>query len=173
MLHATGVQFVRPSHGRGTVRLTNILRLFATAATGVVCLSADRNNQKIAEVLATARHYGNMRFALFTLYVTITAGLVFSVFGNLFGQQTRWEVFALKGFGVISTAVFIFFDHNINNYLLSLGKYIADRFEGSHYLFIPGYSKGTVSYIICTPEALIGLFWLPSFFLGSATFCSN
>ncbi|WP_163559061.1 hypothetical protein [Halomonas sp. NO4] len=40
------------------------------------------DDPEYTETLASIRHYSNTRFALLTLFVTATAGLVVAVFGS-------------------------------------------------------------------------------------------
>lgn len=115
--------------------------------------------EEYSQTLASIRHYGNIRFALLTLYATITAGLFFAVFGKNIDAALAWQKNAPKILGIISSVTFFLFEIQINSYIVKLGQHIGEHYPGSHFLKLPDHNSNHVSYSVRFMIALIGIFW--------------
>lgn len=131
-------------------------------------MCSDRDNPELARARIageTARHYGTMRFAMFTVFSAVLGALLafaFSQGGSLFLAHAPYRV-GLSVAGLVLSVLFLLAEYRISTLVTF---YQEEAVKAGALPASPGHDdwKGLVLVTMLAPYALSAVFWLLAIF---------
>lgn len=113
------------------------------------------------ELLASLRHYGNIRFAILALFSTATAAMIALSLGNSASDAgTATFTSLLYGLApIVLSGIFLRLNIHLSNYMDALGNQIS-HYPHCHLNEIPNFGSTKVSCLFHNLYASILIFWL-------------
>lgn len=127
-----------------------------TAETGAGTVSADK---EYTEALASLRHYSNLRFAIFSVFIAITAVLVGALFGDDAIEVPRVRT-ALQALGLWTACVFLWIEVTLDGYVSAFGDKALAIFPGSHLSGRPVARRMLIPFATASLHFAVILFWI-------------
>ena len=118
------------------------------------------------EVLASLRHYSNLRFAIAGVFIAITGFLVAALYGKepLRAQPEIGHI--LRGFGLVIAGAFWWIEFTLDGYINAFGKKAVGLRSNSHWAARPLRRK-LVPVTTMSMHAAVALFWVVSFWFAA------
>lgn len=116
------------------------------------------------EVLASLRHYSNLRFAIAGVFIAITGFLVAALYGKEPLRAPPEIGHILRGFGLVAAAAFGWIEFTLDGYINAFGKKAVGLCPNSHWAARPLRRK-LVPVATMSMHAAAALFWVVSFWL--------
>lgn len=118
-----------------------------------------------AEVLASLRHYSNLRYAIAGVFIAITGFLIAALYGKEPLQAPPEVGYAVRAFGLITAFAFGWIERTLDGYLTAFGKVALRLRPDSHWATRPSLLNRWVPMATISIHAVAGVFWLVSFWL--------
>lgn len=125
-------------------------------------MNEKQTDRKLAELMASIRHYSTLRFAMLTVYFGITSGLLMKFSGLDFSKPHLEFLNLIPIAGGITTIAFFIFEHALNDNLSRLWKSI-EKLVGKDDVLL-NHRQSWKSYLVPAATYMIFagmlLFWL-------------
>ncbi len=117
------------------------------------------------EVLASLRHYSNLRYAILGVFIAITGFLIAALYGKEPLQAPPQVGYAIRMFGLIAALAFGWIEVTLNGYLTAFGKAALRLRPDSHWALRPRHLNKGVPAAAILIHVAAAVFWLVSFWL--------
>src|SRR5574338_553269 len=85
------------------------------------------------QVSSSLRHYSNLRYAILTVFIALSAGLIATVHGKDAVSLKPQVVLALQIFGLVSSLAFWWIEFILDGYLTEFRNFVRDNYPSSHW----------------------------------------
>lgn len=114
------------------------------------------------ETLLSLRHYSNLRFAIFGVFVAITAALLAALYGTGDPPLPKRLDVTLRLFGVLTAASFWWIEFTLDGYVSAFAKRAIALFPDSHLTLRPSIRRQGVPYATMSLHFGAVTFWILS-----------
>ena len=128
----------------------------AAAAGGRPVVCAEK---EYSEALLSLRHYSNLRFAIFSVFIAITAALVSVLFGKD-AMPASGASLALKWIGLWVAFVFLWIEVTLDGYVSAFGEKALSIHRDSHLAGRPVARRMLIPYATASLHFVVILFWI-------------
>jgi hypothetical protein len=128
----------------------------ARDAHGAGAVGADR---EYTEALLSLRHYSSLRFAIFSVFIAITAALVSVLFGKDAIDAPRVRT-ALQALGLWTAFVFLWIEITLDGYVTAFGEKALAICPDSHLAGRPVARRMLIPFATASLHVAVILFWI-------------
>jgi hypothetical protein len=115
--------------------------------------------KEYTEALLSFRHYSNLRFAIFSVFIAITAALVSVLFGKDPIASPRIAT-ALTWIGLWSAIVFLWIEITLDGYVTAFGDKALSINRDSHLAGRPVARRMLIPFATASLHFAVILFWI-------------
>lgn len=115
--------------------------------------------KEYSEALLSLRHYSNLRFAIFGVFIAITAALVSVVFGKDPVDAVKARA-GLKWVGLWSALVFLWIEITLDGYVTAFGDKALSIYKDSHLAGRPVARRMLIPFATASLHLVVILFWI-------------
>lgn len=120
--------------------------------------------KEYSETLLSFRHYSNLRFAIFSVFIAITAGLIAALYGKDALSGPKELSLALRIFGLIMALSFWWIEITLDGYVTAFAKKAVDLNPQSHLNDRPAMGIKFVPFATMSIHIAATVFWVLSFY---------
>jgi hypothetical protein len=135
----------------------------ALPAAEVAANSAIDDKTEYTEALLSFRHYSNLRFAIFSVFIAITAALVSVLFGKDAIAPGKVAT-ALICIGLWAAIVFLWIEITLDGYVTAFGDKALKINPGSHLAGRPIARRMLIPFATASLHFAVVLFWIAALF---------